>query len=840
MLANNNRGIIKRMAGNSLRKNRGRNLILFLAIVLASFMLFSIFTVGITYFKMYRIQNIRMKGGDYDAVMYGITEEQQKRCDADDDIRRAGILAVTGYIESTEKDDTVETSCVWADSTCWDEIMAPAREWVKGRYPEAENEVMTTAEGLEKAGLSGLTVGDTFTALYRDGNGNLLTREFTISGMWDGYGEKSAFYVSEAFYRTSGYDVSEVRCGRYYLDFGRWIMSPEEQNAFIESMDLGKQQAVYFTGDMGYSLPIFCGLCALIFVTCLCAYLMIYNIMYLSVSGNVRCYGMLQTVGMTGRQIRALIFRQMLCLGGAGTAGGILAGCTVSFLVIPSVIRSLGIRGSEGGEIEITLNPVVVFLTLLLTAFTIYMGSRKPVRLAGEISPKEALGYQPSYSGEVLRRKRVRRRGFLRKNLLFRMALDQLGKDRKKTAVIMVSLAAGLSVFLCITTLIESQGARTIVSNHMDSDITITDDTLKKEDVKEHKRLITEEFLSDLKTLNGIASVYPLRYGQITVPWEPEFADLWMEEFYAKWMNIPYEDDVEEYKENPENFGSVMIGISEDEFPYLQQTMMTEIDRKDFISGKTCVLYRNSLDLSEGEVIGKNVTCGEYGNGENMRTFRIAGLTDEGYYTGPIIGFPPTVIVSDAAMEEFLDDTAVSKAGVKYVKEYDEETENEVLELIRKNRDSADFSWESKLESKQEIERAQGNMKEIGLSIALILAFIGILNYINTVTGSIQSCRKELAILESTGMTDRQRNYLLILEGIFYAAGSLLITATVGLAVTYGVYQSMNYMQVPFEVPVWPAVGMTAFIMALCAGIPVIAGAMMIRKGSVVERAKEI
>ena len=145
-----------------------------------------------------------------------------------------------------------------------------------------------------------------------------------------------------------------------------------------------------------------------------------------------------------------------------------------------------------------------------------------------------------------------------------------------------------------------------------------------------------------------------------------------------------------------------------------------------------------------------------------------------------------------------------------------------------------------KLESKQEIERAQGNMKEIGLSIALILAFIGILNYINTVTGSIQSCRKELAILESTGMTDRQRNYLLILEGIFYAAGSLLITATVGLAVTYGVYQSMNYMQVPFEVPVWPAVGMTAFIMALCAGIPVIAGAMMIRKGSVVERAKEI
>ena len=119
--------------------------------------------------------------------------------------------------------------------------------------------------------------------------------------MWDGYGTKSAFYVSEAFYKASGYDISEVRCGRYHLDFDRWIMTSEEQEAFIDSMNLGKQQALYFTGDMGYSLPIFIGLCGLILVTCLCAYLLIYNIMYLSVSGNVRYYGLLQTVGMTGK-----------------------------------------------------------------------------------------------------------------------------------------------------------------------------------------------------------------------------------------------------------------------------------------------------------------------------------------------------------------------------------------------------------------------------------------------------------------------------------------------------------------------------------------------------------
>ena len=86
-------------------------------------------------------------------------------------------------------------------------------------------------------------------------------------------------------------------------------------------------------------------------------------------------------------------------------------------------------------------------------------------------------------------------------------------------------------------------------------------------------------------------------------------------------------------------------------------------------------------------------------------------------------------------------------------------------------------------------------------------------------TGNIQSRKTELAILESVGMTDRQRNRMLVTEGLIFAVGSLLITATAGLAVTYAVYQyqSMNYMQVPFVVPVWPAAGMAVFIAAVCA-----------------------
>lgn len=52
MLKNNNQQVIKRMAKTSFFRNKGKNLVLVCAVFLAVFMLFSIFTVGLTYVKM--------------------------------------------------------------------------------------------------------------------------------------------------------------------------------------------------------------------------------------------------------------------------------------------------------------------------------------------------------------------------------------------------------------------------------------------------------------------------------------------------------------------------------------------------------------------------------------------------------------------------------------------------------------------------------------------------------------------------------------------------------------------------------------------------------------------
>ncbi|MCD8357034.1 MAG: hypothetical protein LUE11_10765 [Clostridia bacterium] len=123
-------------------------------------------------------------------------------------------------------------------------------------------------------------------------------------------------------------------------------------------------------------------------------------------------------------------------------------------------------------------------------------------------------------------------------------------------------------------------------------------------------------------------------------------------------------------------------------------------------------------------------------------------------------------------------------------------------------------------------------MMAIGIGIALVLAFIGMMNYLNALVGNIQSRQVELAVMESIGMTGKQVRQLLIREGLLYMGASLAVAMTVGLGVTYMLYQSMNYR----DVPVLPIAAAVLGIAVLCVVIPLTAYRGLERKGSIVKR----
>ena len=835
MLKNNNQAVVKRLAKNNLKSNRRRSFSMVLAIMLSSFLLFSVFTVGATYLKMQRQQNIRLNGAEFDAIMYGISEEQKEILEENPTVEHYGVVMVSGVVAETEADKTPGVGLLYADDTYWKKMMAPARKFVKGHYPVEENEVMVTEDALKKCGFSDKKIGDEITFVYEI-NEKREAKTFRISGIWDGYGDTDNFYMSKAFCDKQKLDA--VYYGRCHISFCKKWMSDEAQQAFTDSMKLKKSQRLFYVYEYGNATEIFLGLAGIALVTVLSAYLLIYNIMYLSVAGNIRYYGLLQTVGMTGRQIRQLMQKQLLWIGGIGMLAGILIGAGTSFFLIPVVVKTF-VSGKEMGAVQVTFHPVIVLLTVLLTGCTVWYAGRKPTKIAVGSSPVEALGYRVVSS---VRKRHKTRKG----SLIVRMALEQLTRNKKKTMVTMLSLAASLSVFLCLITLLHTQSAREYSYNYMGLDMVLKNDTINnmvlnraaegEEQIQGVHPILNEEFLNEIRQTDGVEEVLPTITVPTIVPWEKEVTDVWMREFYETWMSIPYEDDMEEYQQHPENFGSSLVGITEEDFRALNAEMEQPVDEEAFLSGKTCILYRHGLfGLDEKELRGKQISCEEYVHPENTRTFEIAGMTDVGDYVS-LLGFPPTMIVIDDAVKAFTEKPIVFRVGIRYAEEYHKETEEAILSNIEESPNKTDFSWDSKIEQAENVKAAQGHMMEIGFGIVLILGIIGVMNYINTSVGNMQSRQKEISIMESVGMTERQVKKMLVWEGIFYTGGVLFLTLTVGIGITYAIYQTMNYMGAKFWFPALPFLGATLILFVVCIVVPVWTYQKIEKSGSLVER----
>ena len=835
MLKNNNQAVVKRLAKNNLKSNRRRSLSMVLAIMLSSFLLFSVFTVGATYLKMQRQQNIRLNGAEFDAIMYGISEEQKEILEENPTVEHYGVVMVSGVVAETEADKTPGVGLLYADDTYWKKMMAPARKFVKGHYPVEENEVMVTEDALKKCGFSDKKIGDEITFVYEI-NEKREVETFRISGIWDGYGDTDNFYMSKAFCDKQKLDA--VYYGRCHISFCKKWMSDEAQQAFIDSMKLKKSQRLFYVYEYGNATEIFLGLSGIALVTVLSAYLLIYNIMYLSVAGNIRYYGLLQTIGMTGRQIRQLMQKQLLWIGGIGMLAGILIGAGTSFFLIPVVVKTF-VSGKEMGAVQVTFHPIIVLLTVLLTGCTVWYAGRKPTKIAVGSSPVEALEYRVVSS---VRKRHKTRKG----SLIVRMALEQLTRNKKKTMVTMLSLAASLSVFLCLITLLHTQSAREYSYNYMGLDMVLKNDTINnmvlnraaegEEQIQGVHPILNEELLNEIRQTDGVEEVLPTITVPTIIPWEKEVTDVWMREFYETWMNIPYEDDIEEYQQHPENFGSSLVGITEEDFRALNAEMEQPVDEEAFLSGKTCILYRHGLfGLDEKELRGKQISCEEYVHPENTRTFEIAGMTDVGDYVS-LLGFPPTMIVIDDVVKAFTEKPIVFRVGIRYAEEYHKETEDAILSNIEESPNKTDFSWDSKIEQAENVKAAQGHMMEIGFGIVLILGIIGVMNYINTSVGNMQSRQKEISIMESVGMTERQVKKMLVWEGIFYTGGVLFLTLTVGIGITYAIYQTMNYMGAKFWFPVLPFLGATLILFVVCIVVPVWTYQKIEKSGSLVER----
>ncbi len=101
----------------------------------------------------------------------------------------------------------------------------------------------------------------------------------------------------------------------------------------------------------------------------------IYSIFYISVTGRIRQFGQLRTIGMTSRQIRKTVRYEGLLLSGAGSLTGLLLGTAFAYLIVPGGFHF-------PGTVKIWI------LTLIAVTLTVLFSINKPAKIAAAASPR--------------------------------------------------------------------------------------------------------------------------------------------------------------------------------------------------------------------------------------------------------------------------------------------------------------------------------------------------------------------------------------------------------------------------------------------------------------------
>ena len=90
-------------------------------------------------------------------------------------------------------------------------------------------------------------------------------------------------------------------------------------------------------------------------------------------------------------------------------------------------------------------------------------------------------------------------------------------------------------------------------------------------------------------------------------------------------------------------------------------------------------------------------------------------------------------------------------------------------------RSGREYNYESRASYEKEFNSFRGMFLLLGTVLSFVAGLVGIINFVNTVITGIVSRKKELAVLQAVGMTERQLKEMLIWEGLLYASGSALL-----------------------------------------------------------------
>ena len=825
MFPNNNKKAIAKLTSRSLRNNKTRNRFVILAIVLTTLLITSVFSIGMSFLKSMENQQLKMMGTLAHGALTLPTDEQVKQLEQLDYVKKVGLGASVANVSNTPEMGNITVNLHWFDKNEWEKFRSPLNGEIVGTYPEAMNEILAPTWILKAMGIEDPKIGMEIPVTYtREKDGVLsdeITETFVLSGWYTEYmnirsGNIGSLLVSTSFAESK--DGYPINSGVASFIFNNDKNVPDLVEQLEQDIKLSAEQKVkivpLYDQDESVDMATLTGYIGIILFLVLSGYLLIYNVLYISVSRDTRFYGLLKTIGTTAKQIRRIVIGQALRLAFIGIPIGIALGMLISFVVVPMTLSISTLKN----DVEISFSPVIFIGAAIFALITTLISSIKPARVAGKVSPIEAI----RYTGTNMKAKTARTSYGSKLN---RMALRNIFREKKRAYVVFLSLFLGLTTFITVNALVLSMDTDNFVDSYWENEFDLYNNTMSIGYKDELKDKITEDMVKQIEEINGVTDVRITYIEYKEVKYAPKVFVKHVDAFAKK---AEMEPPSEEELLKPNRFTANVVGIDTKYVEELNQNLKTPIDVDRFNKGEVVLLGGDEDNFKLGN-------CFELTDHPN-KSFEIGGFVNM-MFQAPGGMIAPNTYISHEAFKEIVDKPMIYKLNIKAEKD----KQPEILEQLRTMiADDRELYLESKLETAESMQSSKIALYILGGGIAFILAFIGILNYINTMYTGVRVRKLEFAVMESIGMTRKQLTKMLLLEGTWYAVISTALISIFGSLICYGAFKlfSMEATYAIYTFPWLPFTISIILVLGICLTVPLIAYNMT-NKLSIVERLRE-
>lgn len=675
--------------------------------------------------------------GSYHALISGVSQEEFERLQAEQESVLTGLTVSLGGIK-------VGNGRLNLSYSNTDALTLNGLTVSDGRMPEAEHEILIEKDYLDYLELDA-GIGDSISIAMP---GTQDETEFSICGYLEtaASGTGRSLYagiVSEQYFLAQGGWDTFSRSAMIRVNTRTAASKAEIEKLVVEMLDHAgirkipsfneayinlSKPSLFLIGTAAAGL-------AVIIVACI---LVIYCIFYIAIVNSIKEYGQLRTIGMTGRQIKRMVFREGFTLSATSIPIGLAAGTIFSCLLIPQGFRPASL---------LWVWPMVIVLIYL----TVRLSLRKPARLAASVSPIDASRYMGQQSGKK------RQARLSEKISPVMLAKKHISTNRKKNVLTVLSLVLTGVLLMGLSSVLSSINARDMSLSGFPRGqfiISISDERLRNDPLEQVQASapFTDSLKDSLRMVSGLEAMTEYHY--LPAAFAPEAAE---SEISIVGFN---RDDMD------------LICACRSSQADLEYNALVEQDL--LIVGRPDSLERDyGIRAEAGQTLALTIFDG---SDSYQRSFTVGAVLDQRKIGGNSDKIDMLMLPVDVMNDLVYCDTMYQLA-LRVSDDREAQAEAEIDQILKETTGLSVTSLSAA------IAQNENFIQGMKLVLTVTVAFIGcfaMMNLVNTILTSVITRRKEFALMRCVGMSQKQLSSMVRCESLMTSGIGLFFSVLIG------------------------------------------------------------